>query len=240
MLKGIPNTAHLSRMYYELSKIGAQCVGSKKSWLYRPRGIEELVCLAADMSRYDPRLVTILARFFAVHWSKFNPTKVRSYYRLMDTAQTLSVISEFVLKHASPEAEAKYFFEYLQAGLKPVPLQFYFHHLYLPGSTLADRAVQTPLAEYKRWGFLATESPIFDEKGRTQAGTFDVSSRRNVLNRLLSSSKEIRLSDYRAACGGRISRQQALLDLKKSNRVKMKGRRKGARWIVLAEKRGAA
>ncbi len=65
MLIETPSTKHLSRMYYELGKIKANCVGMKSSWPYKAiKNREHLLALACDMSRYDPRLFEILVNYF--------------------------------------------------------------------------------------------------------------------------------------------------------------------------------
>lgn len=232
MMKGIPTEEHLSRLYFELRRLGASCVGEDNVWPYMPQNREELFCLACDMSRYDPRLITVLVGFLSARWSAFNPVQIRNLFSNMQTPQTVAVVTEFILNLVSTESEKRFFCRYLQMGLDPVPLQYYFHHLYVPGGYLAERAVESSLAEYKKWGFLATEAPVVDEKDRKTAGTFDFASRTNLLRNLLSKKTEICLSDYLSTVEKSISRQQALTDLKSLPWVKMKGRGKGARWLL--------
>ena len=230
----IPTTAHLERLYFELQRVGADCVGSKKPWPYHPKTREELICLAADMSRYDPRLITILVRFLDMHWNELNPAMLRKHYADMHAPQTMAVLAEFILGAGSADDEKKYFFDYLQQGLKPTPMQFYFHHLYAPGSAMATRATMMPLAEYKRWGFLACEAPVISAKERTPLGTLDGVSRKNILLDLLKKKKTIQISDYLAVLENRISRQQALNDLKSVSFARRVGRGRGAAWKFAA------
>ena len=232
MIKRVPTISDLSRLYFELEKKGADCVGEKKGWTYRPKNREELFCLACDLSRYDPRLITILARYLSAHGNELNPASVRSHYPVMKTPQTVAVIAEFVLHHGSVGEEMRYFLEYLQGGLQAVPLQYYFHHLYLPGGVLGERAVSTPLAEYKRWGFLAREAPVFDDESRRVVGRLDEASRRNLLNDLLEQKRVIRMADYLAECRWAVSRQQALADLKSTSGLVKEGKGRGARWSL--------
>lgn len=159
-MQGIPTEGHLSRLYFELRRFGASCVGINYPWPYRPQNREELFCLACDMSRYDPRLVTVLVNFLFARWSAFNPVQIRNLFSNMRTPQTVAVITEFILSMVSTESEKRFFCRYLQMGQKPLPLQYYFHHLYVPGGYLAERAVESSLAEYKKWGFLATAGPV--------------------------------------------------------------------------------
>lgn len=230
MIKAIPTEKHLSRLYFELSRLGATCVGERSPWPYHPKNREEMFCLAADFSRYDPRLITILVRLVREHWQTFNPLLIRAHLNNMRTPQTIAVITEFVSLQAKGDADLCYFCEYLQRGLDPAPMQFYFHHLYRLGGMLAERAKEKSLTEYKRWGFLACEAPILDEKTRTTTGTLDASTRRHILKKLLTHQREIRMSDYLDALDHTVSRQQALLDLKALPGLKHIGSKKGTRW----------
>ncbi|MBI4125877.1 MAG: hypothetical protein HY465_00130 [Deltaproteobacteria bacterium] len=230
MIKAIPTEKHLSRLYFELSQLGAACVGERFSWPYHPKHREEVLCLAADCSRYDPRLITILVRFVREHWQTFNPSLIRSFFKQMRTPQTIAVVAEFVRRQEKGNVDLGYFCEYLQRGIDPAPMQFYFHHLYHLGGRLAERAREKPLAEYKRWGFLACEAPRFDEKTRTTTGTLDAPTRRNILKKLLTHQREIRMSDYLDVLDHAVSRQQALIDLKTFKGIEQMGSRKGTRW----------
>lgn len=120
MLRQVPTERHLARAYYELSLLGAACVGEKASWPYKPKNREDLFCLAADMSRHDPRLFSILVRFLGEHWCDLNPRELRARYSAMATPQTIAVMAEFLLGVDALEDEAGYFFEYLKRGMKPM------------------------------------------------------------------------------------------------------------------------
>ncbi|MFH1829578.1 MAG: hypothetical protein ABH871_02210 [Pseudomonadota bacterium] len=234
MLKEIPTEDHLVRMYYELAQRGAISVGEKRSWPYDAQNLEELFCLGAEMSRFDPRLFDILVAFLDKNWSDLNPSQLRSHYAEMRTPQTIAIMAEFLLGQQALPDEKQYFLEYLQEGLKPVPLQLFYQYLYTPGGNLMRRAVESSLREYKRWGFLAREAPVLDEAGRLTIGSHDADSRRNILIRLLEKRRRIRLAEYIAALDNRISRQQALLDMKSIKGVRLEGRGPGARWILAA------
>lgn len=230
MLQSVPTAEHLSRLYFELQQVGAECVGEKKKWPYHTLDREALLCLAADMSRYDPRLMTILVLYLHNHWNSLNPHAIRGHYGEMNSPQTVAVLAEFILSTMDHDDEQRFFFEYLQRGLNPVPTQFYFHHLYSPGGTLAAKASMSPLAEYKRWGYLAREAPVIDAKERKTLGTMDSVARKNVLLELLSRRGKIQISDYLDALDNRISRQQALNDLKAVPWARRSGKGRGACW----------
>ena len=222
MLKQMPTEAHLSRMYHELARLGASCVGAKRGWPYEPESSEELLALACDMSRFDPRLLGILVDYLSNHWAEINPAKLRQFYAKMKTPQAVAVVGEFLLANARTE-EIQYFVSYLSAGLRPVETQFYFYNLYAIGGGLAERATEEGIYEYKKWGFLACERP-----GRF--GSFDPASRKNILRRLFEKKGEISLKDYLSALLFSISRQQALLDIKSSGIAEPAGRGRNARW----------
>lgn len=234
MLKGIPKEGHLARAYFELAQRGAPATGKKTPWPYKPENVEELFCLTADMSRYDPRLFSILVSFLAAQWSQLNPLKVRQYYTRMKSPQTVAVMTEFLLKQPADHEEASYLFEYLKVGLKPVSLQYFYHHLYLPGSDLAARAMEGSLEEYKRWGFLAREAPVLDMKTRRPIGTLGATARLHILRELLQRRHQISIAEYLQALGNLISRQQALIDLKSCSEAKLVGQGRGARWQWVA------
>ncbi len=233
MLTAIPTTDHLNRLYHELSLIGAECVGEYREWPYDKPDKSHLLALAAEMLRYDPRLLTILVIYSIKHFHEINPTEIRSLYNDMETPQVFAVMAEFV-KTATSDEELLYWADYFQKGLSPVSLQFFFHYLYVPGGALADRAVERNLQEYKKWGFIASERPTIDQKTKRTIGSFDHPSRRNILEKLLHERDFITLSDYISALDHGISRQQALLDLKSVPGLQCEGRGRGARWRVAA------
>jgi len=230
MLKATPSDDHLARMYYELAAHGAACTGDKRPWPYGEMSLSELFCLGADMSRYDPRLFDVLVAFMDRHWHSLDPLMIRSCYGRMQTPQTIAVMAEFLLGQQECPDEKRYFLEFLQRGLRSVPIQLFYHYLYRPGGNLMLRAVEAPLREYKIWGFLAREAPVLDEAGRRTAGSRDAASRRNILLHLFEDRGRIRLIDYLEALDFGISRQQALLDMRSLKGVRLVGRGPGARW----------
>lgn len=233
-IKSTPTEKHLARMYYELAKRGANCVGKNVLWPYDTKTDEELLILAAEMSRYDPRLFTIFVRFILEHWQKLNPVEIRRLYATMSTPQVFAVATEFLLKSDLLNQEGQFFCEYLQKGLKPAALQLFFHNLYRVGGNMMQLAVEEALWEYKKWGFIAREAPIVDEKSRRMLGTLDAATRKNILNRLLKNSGEIKLSDYMRKLGYKISRQQALIDIRSVKGMRRSGKGRGASWKLVA------
>jgi hypothetical protein len=216
-------------MYFELAQLGASCSGEKFPWPYRPKHTEETLALAAEMSRYDPRLLGILVELLVHHAHRFSPQMIRAQYRLMSAPQTFAVIAEFV-KTAAQDPEVIYLMEYLQKGLKPVSPQLYYKTIYSPGGKLSQRAAEEPLAQYKKWGFLAREAPTVDVYQKKTVGHFDRDSRINILKRLFQEQGVLQLKDYLKAIGQTISRQQALKDLEAVAKLRRGTRGPGATW----------
>lgn len=231
MLRGAPSEAHLARVYFELAKLGANCSGQKKPWPYKPHDQEGLLALAAEMSRFDPRLLSILVEFLFNHWKNISPQKLRAYFSKMETPQTMAVIAEF-LKIAAEEPELRYFADYLQKGLKKVPFQLYFRDLYVPGGELSRRAADESLSQFKKWGFFARESPSVDVFKKVTVGSMDAASRLNLLRRLFQNRKSLSLRDYLGALQHSISRQQALQDFAKVAVLRDGRQGRGARWTL--------
>lgn len=229
MLLSPPNEKHLTRLYFELSQAGAHCMGEKADWPYVLKNLESLLALSAEMSRYDPRLLSILSDFFTKHFLQIRPQRLRSYYAKMQTPQTIAVIAEFA-KQTSSNPELTYFMDYLQKGLQAVAIQLYFKNLYSPGGKMMQRASEESLAQYKKWGFLALESPSVDIYQKKTVGYPDADSRRNILKRLFQEKKEVRMKDYLNRLGGKISRQQALKDLE--SLAILEGHGRGAKWVM--------
>ena len=231
MKYGLPTTDHLSRLYYELGQAGARSVGENKPWPYHFKTVEEMIALAADWSRYDPRLLQILVGWSLKSWNQWNPVSLRKAMQQMTTPQTLGVISEFLSAADPANRELQLFLNHLTADLKPLPPQFYFFDLYLPGSKMAERATKESLDEFKSWGFLGRERVVVDAKTKSGVGNWDQPSRLNILRRLFKNKKQIQISDYLEELHHSISRQQALLDLKILP-AKSQGGGRSAFWIL--------
>lgn len=211
-----PTQDHLSRLYYELEKIGARSVGLKKPWPYSFDGKEGLAALAADLSRFDPRLLEILVQYGITHWQDLNPLRLRNCLGKMAAPQTMGVVSSFILAARPRVEELSLFWNYVVSGLKPVEPQFYFRDLYLPGSMFAERAMKESLQEFRRWGFFGRERVVVDPATKKTVGTWDQQARLNILRRIFSRGKRVPISEYLEELRHTITRQQALLDIKKA------------------------
>lgn len=237
-LKRIPTDEDLMRLYWELSQIGASCVGEIKKWPYSFaskdshigwRSKEELILLACEMLRYDPRLLSILIIYFTDHWKELNPHHLRQHSLLMKTPQAIGVLKEFILENSS-DLELKYFLDYLTRGLKPVSPQLFFIGLFSVGSLKHEEMAQKSLKQYLQWGFLGRERPIVNLSSKQTVGTYDFQTRKKIILNLLNSHQSLSLKDYLNALDHSISRQQALYDLKHTHKLKLIGHGRGAKW----------
>lgn len=224
-----PTEDHLSRIYYELGKIGARAVGSQKKWPYHPKSKELLFALAAEWSRWDPRLLEIVVQYGLQRWKELKPQSLREAMTQMETPQTFGVMASFIQRALPEDKELHLFWDYVTAYFEPVEEQFYFRDLYLPGSRLAERAARESLVEFKKWGFLGRERIIVDPTTKRCVGTWDQTSRQNILRRLLKQKGTIQISDYLEEIAHTISRQQALQDLKLIG-ARQNGKGRGASW----------
>ncbi len=226
-----PTLSHLSRIYYELGKIGARAVGEKKRWPYAFEKKEELFTLAADLSRFDPRLLEILVQYGKDHWQNLSPQLLRASMKKMEMPQTLGVIASFIQTALPEDKECRLFWNYVTAGLLPVETQFYFRDLYSPGGEQGLQTAKESLAEFKQWGFLGKGSLVIDPATRKTIGTWDQASRLNILRRLLKEKRRLQISEYLEELRFTVSRQQALLDFKLS-KAKQKGQGRSAYWTL--------
>jgi hypothetical protein len=232
LLRHPPTEAELERLYHELALIGAPSVGRKRPWRYRSRSREELLALAAEMLRYDARLLSILLQYLVATWSELNPVHLRVALRSMRWPQAMLVVLEFG-KAASDDPEFRYFAEYVSAGFTRVePAERFFMDAERPGSRIAQRALGRNLQPYARWGFVGNEKPIADVATKRTVGRYDAETRQRILSDLAASVDDFTLADYLAAVDHAISRQQALLDLRRSPNLSSSGRGRGARWHV--------
>lgn len=227
-----PTQNDLQRLYYELSALGVRTLGDCCDWNYdKNSSPEKLLCLAAEMSRYDPRLFSSLVEYFYFNFTRHNPLVLRQHLLAMAEPQTLLVIFNFVAR-AHPDAEAKYMIDYLARDFKPIDDQIFFKGLYHPGSFLMWRAASESLEEFSSWGFMGRERPVIHRDGERQVlGHWSVAARLNMAKRLQERDGHLTLSTYLIAVEHSISRQQAGQDLKKSRCFKMRGSGRGAVWV---------
>jgi hypothetical protein len=222
--------AELERLYHELARIGATAVGRKRPWPYRPRTREELAVLAAEMLRYDPRLLSILLQLVLSGWRECNPLELRRLLAGMRWPQALLVVLEFA-KAASSDSELRYFCDYVAAGWPRLdPSERFFLDAERPGSRMAGRNLGRNLGAYARWGFVGHERPTVDPATKRTVGRYDARTRREILLDLAGRTNGFTLADYLGAVDHAVSRQQALKDLKSCPELAGSGHGRGAKW----------
>jgi hypothetical protein len=234
LLQQAPSQAELERLYFELARVGGSSVGQKRAWRYRASTLEALLALAAEMLRYDPRLLSILLQLLLARWQDINPSVLRRHMRTMRWPQALLVVLDFA-KPASDDNEFRHFADYLAAGFARVePVERFFLDAERPASRVAERRMGRNLAAYARWGFVGNERPIADPVTKRALGRYDAQTRRGILAELVERRSELSLADYLDAVDHAISRQQALADLRSSQQLRVQGHGRGAKWSKLA------
>lgn len=229
-LEHAPTESELARLYYELAKLGATSVGEDTPWPYAPQSHEQLLVLASQMMRYDPRLLSILVQWFATYYSTLNPLQLRRELRETRWPQSLLVALEFARLDASdPELDA--FNKYVRTGFDRVePAERFFFETDRPGSRGAARNLGRNLAPYARWGFIGQERPTVDPVSKRSVGRYDAQTRRRILGELVERYADFSIGDYLSAVDHSISRQQALADLRACGAIVPTGGGRGARW----------
>ncbi len=230
LLLHAPTEDELARMYWELAKLGAPGAGAQRPWEYEPRSREELTCLAAEMCRYDARLLTILVSWLGQRWAELNPLRLRVEMRRMRAPQALCVVLAFV-RSAAVDPELRRLVAYVSAGVLPArPVERFFFDSERPGSRLAERNLGRSLIEYSRWGFLGLERPQTDVFRKTDVGRYDRASRVDLLRRLAKQRGELTLATYVAELDHAVSRPQAVKDARAAGLL-LRGTKRGGKWL---------
>lgn len=231
LLLRVPVQADLERLYYELAQYGAPSLGRDVDWPYEPETLEELIALAGDMLRYDPRLLSVLLQLFVQSWSEWHLARLRREMRRMRCPQALCVVYAFAQAARLGDQELIFAIDYLQAGWKRIdPTERFFLDGDRPGSRMARRKAGRNLRPYANWGFIATERPTLSAYTKETVGSYDAKTRNFVLEKMVTQAQPFTLSDYLRAIDHAVSRQQALKDLKSHPNLKLVGRGRGARW----------
>jgi hypothetical protein len=222
----------LERLYYELSHIGAPSVGRDSPWPYDPDGPEQLIAVAAEMLRYDPRLLSILLQLLVERWHELHPLKLRRALHQMRWPQALLVVLEFA-RAATRDPELRYWSDYLSAGFDRVsPAERFFMDAERPAGRMARRRAGRNLKPYKRWGFIGTERPTANVATKRLVGTYDAASRALVRRQLAQRHGSFTLREYLDALDDAVSRQQAYKDLRSDRDFRLEGRGRSARWSL--------
>lgn len=231
LLRHTPTQPELERLYHELAALGAPAVGRRAQWPYRPRSTEELIGLAAEMLRYDARLLGILVQLVVARWRDVHPTRLRDVLHRCRWPQAFLVVLAFV-RLASDDVELRLWCDYVSAGWRRIePSERFFLEGDRPGSRMHGRRLGRNLAPYARWGFVATERPSSDSFRKRDLGRYDARTRKTILDALLARQPDegVTLAEYLEAVDRSISRQQALSDLRRRG-LRPLARGPGTRW----------
>ncbi|MBX3273430.1 MAG: hypothetical protein KF729_24415 [Sandaracinaceae bacterium] len=229
LLSRVPTPMDLERLYWELARHGAPSVGRRRGWPYHPQSLEDLLVLAAEMLRYDPRLLGILVQLVVEHEAELDPRRLRARMQSMRWPQTLLVVFELA-REATREREVHYMADYVAKGHRRLePPERFFIDAEVPGSRLARRKLGRDLRAYTRWGFLGTERPTVDAFRKRTVGRLDAASRRRLAERLVQEQGALTMTEYLELVGDGVSRQQAASDLRTIGLVPS-GRGRGAVW----------
>ncbi len=229
-LSGMPlQERELPRLYHELAEIGARSEGRRRRWRFGRPAPEELVVLAAQAARQEPRLLWVLVELLAKRYDRFDPLKLRRALAGARWPAALGVAFEFARRAArSPELDEVAAF--VMARTAPAPGERFFLGTRAFAGELARRDVEESLAEYRRWGYFSREEPFAKELGTVAHGTLGPRERMNLLRRLAERRGEVTLGDYLAALRGRASRRQASRDLARSPFLVRTGATRGSRY----------
>ncbi|HZZ86356.1 MAG TPA: hypothetical protein VFE30_17630 [Anaeromyxobacteraceae bacterium] len=221
--------AELARLYHELARIGARVEGREEPWRFGSPSPEQLLVLAAQAARHDPRLLWVCVELLARAHDRFNPLALRRSAQASRWPAAIGVALEFARK-AAPSRELDDYARFVTAPLSPAAGERFFLGTRSLGGAQARRDAEESLGEYKRWGYLGREEPFAKELGVAAHGTMGPPERLNLLRRLVERSGEITLREYVAALRGRASARQASRDLARAEFLRRHGRTRGARW----------
>jgi hypothetical protein len=230
-LARIPDQATLTRLYYELGQLGARTLGHKTDWEYGSPSAEDLVTLASQASRYDPRLLWVLVEFLARDSGALNPVRLRSAARESRWPAALGVAFEFS-RRVSHSSELEDLYKFTMGGIPRASGEQFFVSTHAFAGNLARREAEESLSQYKRWGYLSREEPFAKELGSTAHGTLGRSERLNLLRRLVERLGSISLSDYAEALGQKASPRQASRDLATAPFLTRRGKTRAARYLL--------
>jgi len=219
----------VARLYHELGRLGARAEGSRRPWRFGAPTAEELVVLAVQASRREPRLLWIVVELLATGYERLNPLWLRRAARRSRWPAALGVALEFA-RAAAASGELDELAAFVMAGIAPAGGERFFAGTRAFGGALARRDVEESLAEYRRWGFYGREVPISKELGAVARGTLGPNERLNLLRRLATRKGTISQGDYLEALHGRASPRQASRDLARAPFLVRQGKTRAARY----------
>ncbi len=221
--------AELARLYHELGAIGARAQGKRTRWRFGRPAPEELVVMAAQGARRDPRLLWIVVEHLAKRYEALDALALRRAALRARWPAALGVAFEFA-RAVARSTELDDYARFVTAPLSPAHGERFFLGTRGFGGEQARRDAEESLAEYKLWGYLGREEPFAKELGVPARGTMGPAERRNLLRRIAERRGEVTFAEYSAALKGRASARQASRDLAAAEFLVKEGRTRGARW----------
>jgi len=221
----------LARLYHELAAIGARVEGRRRPWRFGRPSREELVVLAAQAARREPRLLWAVVELLARSYERLDALALRRAALRARWPAAVAVALEFA-RRAVRSDELDDWVRFVTAPLPRAAGERFFLGTRAFSGAQARRDAEESLAEYKRWGYLAREEPFAKELGSAARGTLGPAERMNLLRRIAERAGSVTLAEYVAALKGRASPRQAQRDLAAASFLERRGRTRGARWVI--------
>jgi len=221
----------VARLYHELAAVGARVEGRRLPWRFGRPTREELVVLAAQAARHEPRLLWAVVELLARSYDRFDALALRRAAQRARWPAAVAVALEFA-RRAVRSDELDDWARFVTAPLRPAPGERFFLGTRAFAGAQARRDAEESLAEYKRWGYLGREEPFAKELGGGARGTLGPAERANLLRRIAGRQGSVTLGEYLAALKGRASARQAQRDLAAAPFLERRGRTRSARWVL--------
>jgi len=228
--------AELARLYHELAAVGGRVEGRRLPWRFGQPGREEVVVLAAQASRHDPRLLWAVVELLARRYAELDALALRRAAARARWPATVAVALEFA-RRAAPSQELDDWARFVTQRLAPARGERFFLGLRPFAGAAARRDAEEALAEYKRWGYLGREEPFAKELGGEARGSMGRAERLNLLRRLATRRGAVTHAEYAIALRGRVSARQASRDLRAAPFLRKAGRTRDASYRLVQEGR---
>ncbi|HET8539181.1 MAG TPA: hypothetical protein VFL83_04855 [Anaeromyxobacter sp.] len=236
----VPRDApEVSRLFHELGAIGARVEGRRLPWSLGRPSPEEVLVLAAQAARHEPRLLWAVVELLARSYDRFDALALRRAALRARWPAAVGLALEFARRAARSE-ELDDWARFVAARLPAARGERFFLGTHAFAGAQARRDAEESLAEYKRWGYLGREEPFAKELGGVARGTLGPAERANLLRRLAERQGSVTLRDYLAALKGKASARQAQRDLASAAFLQRRGRTRGARWVLSSRAEGRA
>jgi hypothetical protein len=223
--------AELARLYHELAAIGARVEGRRRPWRFGRPSREELVVLAAQAARREPRLLWAIVELLARSYEGLDALALRRAALRARWPAAVAVALEFARRAARSE-ELDDWARLVTVRIRPAAGERFFLGTRAFSGAQSRRDAEESLAEYKRWGYLGREEPFAKELGSVARGTLAPGERMNLLRRVAARTGSVTLGEYLAALKGRASPRQAQRDLAAAPFLERRGRTRAARWVL--------